>query len=99
MLIVDDDPGIRTLCAASLSRAGVEVLEAENGGRGLERALEDRPDLVLLDVNMPVLDGFALAERLREDERTQHLPFIFLTGELAAREPGRRPRRSEPRPS
>jgi CheY-like chemotaxis protein len=82
VLIVDDDPGIRTLCAASLSRAGVEVLEAENGGRGLERALEDRPDLVLLDVNMPILDGFALAERLREDERTRHVPFIFLTGEL-----------------
>ena len=82
VLIVDDDPGIRTLCAASLSRAGVEVLEAENGGHGLERALEDRPDLVLLDVNMPILDGFALAERLQEDERTRHVPFIFLTGEL-----------------
>jgi len=82
VLVVDDDPGVRMLCAATLSHAGVEVVEAEHGGHGLERALADRPDLVLLDVNMPVLDGFALAARLREDHRTRDVPFVFLTGEL-----------------
>ena len=83
VLIVDDDHAVRSLCVASLVRAGVEVLEAEDGQRGLERALRERPDLVLLDVSMPVLDGFALAECLRGDVRTRALPFIFLTGELA----------------
>ena len=83
VLIVDDDHGVRSLCVASLVRTGVEVIEAEDGQRGLERALRERPDLVLLDVTMPVLDGFALAECLRSDERTRALPFVFLTGEVA----------------
>ena len=84
VLVVDDDPGIRMLCAAGLAEADVEVLEAEDGRCGLERALAERPDLVLLDVNMPILDGFALAERLRGDARTRHLPLVFLTGEVGS---------------
>lgn len=80
VLVVDDDPGVRMLCAVSLAEAGVEVLEAENGLRGLERARDERPDLVLLDVSMPILDGFGLAGRLRDDERTSDLPIVFLTG-------------------
>ena len=81
VLVVDDDPAVRMLCAANLTRDGFDVIEAEDGQRGLERALAERPDLVLLDVAMPVLDGFGLAAALRRDERTRELPVIFLSGE------------------
>ncbi len=81
ILVVDDDPGIRALCAAVLGAEGYEVTEAADGREGLTRALSDEPDLVLLDVNMPILDGYQLAAALREGERTRHLPVVFVTGE------------------
>jgi two-component system chemotaxis response regulator CheY len=80
------------LCAANLTRDGFDVIEAEDGQHGLERALAERPDLVLLDVAMPVLDGFGLAAALRHDERTRELPVIFLSGET---EPASRQRADE----
>jgi len=81
VLVVDDDPGIRLICATNLSLDGFEVIEAENGQEGFERTRADAPDLVLLDVSMPVLDGFGLATAVRRDERTRHVPLVFLTGE------------------
>jgi CheY-like chemotaxis protein len=84
VLVVDDDPAIRTVCAVNLELAGLEVLEAEDGFRGLERAQTERPDLVVLDVTMPGLDGFELAAKLRLDEQTRSIPLLFLTGESAA---------------
>jgi two-component system phosphate regulon response regulator PhoB len=83
VLVVDDDAAIRMVCAAHLALAGFEVLEAEDGLRGLERARDDRPELVLLDVRMPGLDGFELAARLRRDEQTRGIPLLFLSGESA----------------
>lgn len=82
VLIVDDDAGIRLVCAASLSLDGCEVIEASNGQEGLELALTAAPDLVLVDICMPVLDGFGLAAALRGNERTSGLPVVFLTGEV-----------------
>jgi two-component system chemotaxis response regulator CheY len=81
VLIVDDDPATRLLCSISLELAGLRVLEAPDGQRGLARARFERPDLVLTDVRMPGLDGFELADALRSDERTQQIPLIFLSGE------------------
>ena len=81
ILVVDDDPGIRALCAAVLGDEGHEVIEAADGREGFERAVADNPDLLLLDIKMPVLDGFELAVALRRDARTRHLPFVFVTGE------------------
>jgi CheY-like chemotaxis protein len=81
ILVVDDDPGIRALCSAVLGDEGHEVLEAADGREGFERAVADDPDLLLLDIKMPVLDGFELAVALRRDSRTRHLPFVFVTGE------------------
>ena len=83
VLVVDDDAAIRMVCALNLELAGFEVLEAEDGLLGLERAREDRPDLVLLDVRMPGLDGFELAEQLRRDGLTRGIPLLFLGGESA----------------
>jgi CheY-like chemotaxis protein len=81
VLVVDDDAATRMLCSINLRRAGLEVLEAEDGMRGLERALADRPDFVVLDVMMPRLDGFELAAKLHGDERTRRIPLVFLTAE------------------
>ncbi|MBA2297960.1 MAG: response regulator [Actinobacteria bacterium] len=81
ILVVDDDPGIRALCSGILADEGFEVIEATDGQEGFAWALRDPPDLVLLDVGMPVLDGFGLAVALRGDERTRDIPFVFITGE------------------
>jgi CheY-like chemotaxis protein len=81
VLVVDDDHATRVLCATVLQREGYEVLEATNGQEGLELALDQAPDVVLLDISMPVLDGFGLAAALRADERTRDLPLIFVTAE------------------
>ena len=81
VLIVDDDPAIRLLCAVNLEIEGLVVLEAADGRRALEQARSEHPDLVVTDVRMPGLDGFDLAEALRNDERTREIPLIFLSGE------------------
>jgi two-component system chemotaxis response regulator CheY len=81
VLIVDDDPEIRMLCSISLRLEGLVVLEAADGNCALAQSRCERPDLVVTDVMMPVLDGFQLADALRHDERTRQIPLIFLSGE------------------
>ena len=82
VLVVDDDPGNRMLCSVNLRGAGIEVLEAEDGRRGLERALLDSPDAIVLDVMMPGLDGRAVLQSLRSAGSA--VPVIFLTARDAA---------------
>jgi CheY-like chemotaxis protein len=82
VLIVDDDPAMRLLCAINLELEGLVVLEASDGHTALARARSERPDLVLTDVSMPRLDGFALAEALRRDRRTRRIPLVFLSAEI-----------------
>lgn len=77
VLVVDDDPSVRLVCTTTLRREGYEAIEAANGQEGYERAIAETPDLALLDVQMPELDGFGLAAALVEDERTQQLRFVF----------------------
>jgi CheY-like chemotaxis protein len=84
VLVVDDDSNSRTLCSVNLLLEGLEVLEAEDGRRGLVRARLESPDLVVTDIAMPGLNGFELAEALRRDEGTAQIPLIFLSGELDA---------------
>jgi DNA-binding response OmpR family regulator len=89
-LVIDDEAPIRLLCRVNLEAEGLEVIEAGDGEAGLELARSERPDVVLLDVMMPVLDGWQVAERLIADERTKDIPIIFLTAraELRDRERG-----------
>jgi CheY-like chemotaxis protein len=82
VLVVDDDPAIRLVCSTNLQLDGYQVLEAADGQEGLELALDHVPDVVLLEISMPVLDGFGLAAALQENERTRELPLIFLTTEI-----------------
>ena len=79
VLVVDDEAPIRLLCRVNLEAEGMEVLEAPDGLKGVETAQRERPDVVLLDVMMPGLDGWRVAERLLEDDATKDIPLIFLT--------------------
>ena len=81
VLLIDDDAAIRELCSVSLRAHGIEVIEAEDGTRGLELVRRKRPDLVLLDVSMPGLDGFEVGQLVRRHRRTRHIPLMFLCGE------------------
>ncbi len=77
LLVVDDEPSIRDLLAASLRYAGYEVATAEDGASALAAAEKDRPDLVVLDVMLPDMDGFDVTRKLRE--RGREVPVLFLT--------------------
>jgi CheY-like chemotaxis protein len=79
VLVVDDERSIRLLCRVNLTASGIEVLEARDGREALEVVRESRPDLVLLDVMMPEVDGWTVARELARDERTRDIPIIFLT--------------------
>jgi putative two-component system response regulator len=79
VLVVDDEPSIRLLCRVNLQGEGMDVLEASDGERALELARQEQPDLVLLDVMMPELDGWTVAGKLQDDEETRAIPIVFLT--------------------
>lgn len=79
ILVIDDSAPIRLICNRALSKQGYQVIEAENGAMGCRLAASDRPDLVLLDVMMPKMDGFEVLERLKADPATSSLPVIMLT--------------------
>jgi DNA-binding response OmpR family regulator len=85
-LVIDDEAPIRLLCRVNLEAEGVEVLEAADGATGLELAKREKPDAILLDVMMPGLDGWSVAERLLSDEETAAIPIIFLTARADLRD-------------
>jgi DNA-binding response OmpR family regulator len=85
-LVIDDEAPIRLLCRVNLEAEGVEVLEAADGATGLEIAKRERPDAILLDVMMPGLDGWNVAERLLSAEETRAIPIIFLTARADLRD-------------
>jgi len=79
VLVVDDDPDVARFVEVNLRSAGYEVTVASDGQQAVDAAVELRPDLVLLDVMMPKLDGFEVAQRLRRDPRTSSSSIIMLT--------------------
>lgn len=89
VLIIDDEAPIRLLCRVNLEVEGMEVLEANDGESGLELARRELPDVVLLDVMMPRLDGWQVAEALLADPATSGIPIIFLTARAEARDHAR----------
>jgi twitching motility two-component system response regulator PilH len=80
ILIVDDALIDRQRLESILTAAGHRVLLAESGEQALVRARDDRPDVILMDVNMPDLDGFATTRRLKADAATRDIPVVFVTG-------------------
>jgi two-component system, OmpR family, response regulator len=87
LLLVEDEPTLRELLSASLRLAGFQVIAAETGGEALDAVRRERPDLIVLDVMLPDLDGFEVARRLRERPSHRgepHPPILFLTARDAA---------------
>ena len=82
VLVADDDPDILTLVGFRLERAGYEVLPARDGEEALALALERQPDLAILDVMMPKLDGYEVTQRLRSNQATSGMPVILLTARV-----------------
>jgi putative two-component system response regulator len=80
ILVVDDDPMIVDVLTRFLSREGYEVITAQNGVEALGQVERHKPDLILLDVTMPEMDGFTTCRRLKDDERTALIPITMLTG-------------------
>ena len=89
VLVIDDEAPIRLLCRVNLEAEGMEVLEAADGLTGLETARASIPDVILLDVMMPGLDGWGVAEELLVEERTQGIPIVFLTARAELRDRAR----------
>jgi two-component system alkaline phosphatase synthesis response regulator PhoP len=89
VLVVDDDAPIRLLCRVNLEAEGMEVIEAEDGAEGIEKARSSHPDVVLLDVMLPRLDGWHVAEALLEDPATGRIPIVFLTARAELRDQAR----------
>jgi two-component system cell cycle response regulator DivK len=79
ILIVEDDPASRELIREVLQDPEWEILESENGGEALQRIKDGAPDLVLLDIQLPVLDGYSLLRRIRQDPGTRALKVAALT--------------------
>jgi DNA-binding response OmpR family regulator len=82
VLVADDDPDILSLVTLRLERDGYEVIGAPDGERAVEEVLERTPDLALIDVSMPKLDGYEVTERLRQHEPTSAIPIILLTARV-----------------
>jgi DNA-binding response OmpR family regulator len=82
VLVADDDPDILSLVAFRLERSGYEVVVARDGEQAVAAALERTPDIALLDVMMPKLDGYEATHRLRGNDATRHMPVILLTARV-----------------
>ena len=79
ILIVDDNPDNRLLLASQLGMHGYKIIEAEGGQQGLAKAAADQPDLILLDVMMPIMNGFDVCTHLKDNKKTSHIPVIMVT--------------------
>jgi CheY-like chemotaxis protein len=79
ILLVEDNELNRDMLVRRLNRAGLEVISAGNGQQALSLMLSEQPSVVLMDMNLPVLDGWSASRQAREDERINHIPIIALT--------------------
>jgi two-component system, cell cycle response regulator DivK len=84
ILLVEDHQEIWDFLSRRLKRRGYDVIVAEDGENGLAKARSDAPDLLLLDMNLPVIDGWTVAKTLKSDEATRHIPIIALTAHAMA---------------
>jgi DNA-binding response OmpR family regulator len=89
VLVIDDEAPIRLLCRVNLEAEKMQVLEAADGESGVEIARTEKPDVVLLDVMLPGMDGWQVAERLVEDQATSQIPLVFLTARAELRDRAR----------
>jgi DNA-binding response OmpR family regulator len=86
LLVVDDDRDVVELLNYLLERHGHQILEAENGREGLETVVREQPDLIILDIMMPEMNGFVMNTHLLENQATRDIPVIILTAKGQARD-------------
>jgi len=79
ILLVDDEPHIVIMLENRIRQAGFEVITASDGQTGLEKARKEKPDLIILDVMLPKLDGYKVCRMLKFDEKYKHIPIIMFT--------------------
>src|SRR5205085_2614300 len=84
VLLVDDYPDAREMYTEYLEFSGFDVVEAGNGMEALQRAVDAAPDIILMDLSLPVMDGWEATRRLKADERTASIPVVALTGHALA---------------
>ncbi|MBI3036436.1 response regulator [Candidatus Woesearchaeota archaeon] len=79
ILVVDDEPNILKLVSFILASKGYDVIEASGGAEGITKAKAEKPDLIVLDVMMPKMDGFEAAKKLKADPATRDIPILMLS--------------------
>lgn len=79
ILVADDEDFVRQLIVTKLKRYGIRIIEADNGVDAIEKAISEKPDLILLDTLMPKMNGFDASQRLKLNHETAHIPIIMLT--------------------
>ena len=84
VLLVDDYPDAREMYGEYLEYSGFEIMQASNGVEALQRAIDGAPDLILMDLSLPVMDGWEATRRLKADARTASIPVVALTGHALA---------------
>jgi CheY-like chemotaxis protein len=84
VLLVDDYPDAREMYTEYLTFSGFDVVEASNGAEALQRAIETAPDIILMDLSLPVMDGWEATRRLKADKKTASIPVVALTGHALA---------------
>ena len=84
VLLVDDYPDAREMYSEYLEFSGFDVVEAGNGIEALQRAVDTTPDIILMDLSLPVMDGWEATRRLKADQRTASIPVVALTGHALA---------------
>jgi two-component system cell cycle response regulator DivK len=84
VLLVDDYPDAREMYSEYLEFSGFDVVEAGNGMEALQRAVDTAPDIILMDLSLPVMDGWEATRRLMADQRTKGIPVVALTGHALA---------------
>jgi two-component system chemotaxis response regulator CheY len=84
ILVVDDAMTVRNLAKFALGKAGYQIVEAEDGAIGLEKARSERPDLIISDLNMPNMNGLEMSRAIKSDDSLKSIPIFMLTTEASA---------------
>ena len=79
ILVIEDDKFLRELIVQKLLKEGYEVAEAVEGEGGIKKVTEENPDIILLDIILPGMDGFEVLKKIKEDKKVQHIPVIILS--------------------
>jgi two-component system, cell cycle response regulator DivK len=86
VLLVDDSEDVREMCSEFFVHAGLRVVSAVDGDHGLWKVVLLKPDIVIMDLAMPLIDGWAATKQLKKDPKTRHIPVVVLTGHVVEEE-------------